>query len=219
MRLTLKPLDEQVMVITGASSGIGLVTAAGRPARADVVLAARNEKDLPTPPSRFGAPAVARSSWLPTSRMPAQVEAIAETALREFGRIDTWVNNAAVSMYGRSPSCRRGPRRQMDVNYWGQVHGSRAAVASPAASGGALSTSAVPCPTAPSLAGRLLCGETCAQGVYRCAPNGARGARRPDRRDTGETCQHRHAVLREARTTFASRAATSTAGVCAGSRV
>jgi short-subunit dehydrogenase len=47
MRFTLKPLDEQVMVITGASSGIGLVTAKHAAQRgACVVLAARNEKDL-----------------------------------------------------------------------------------------------------------------------------------------------------------------------------
>ena len=47
MNLTLKPLDEQVIVITGASSGIGLVTAkhAARHG-ASVVLAARNEDDL-----------------------------------------------------------------------------------------------------------------------------------------------------------------------------
>jgi NAD(P)-dependent dehydrogenase (short-subunit alcohol dehydrogenase family) len=45
MRFTLKPLDEQVMVITGASSGIGLVTAKHAAQRgACVVLAARNEK-------------------------------------------------------------------------------------------------------------------------------------------------------------------------------
>ena len=47
MRLALKPLDEQVMVITGASSGIGLVTAKHAAHRgACVVLAARNENDL-----------------------------------------------------------------------------------------------------------------------------------------------------------------------------
>ena len=47
----------------------------------------------------------------------------------EFGRIDTWVNNAAVSMYGRiMESPIDDMRRQMDVNYWGQVYGSRTAV-------------------------------------------------------------------------------------------
>ena len=47
MRIKLKKIDEQVIVITGASSGIGLTTAemaASRGAR--VVLNARNEADL-----------------------------------------------------------------------------------------------------------------------------------------------------------------------------
>jgi NAD(P)-dependent dehydrogenase (short-subunit alcohol dehydrogenase family) len=69
----------------------------------------------------------------------AQIEAIAETAVREFGRIDTWVNNAAVSMYGRLTELSiEDMRRQMDVNYWGQVYGSRAAVRYLRQRGGAL---------------------------------------------------------------------------------
>ena len=90
------------MVITGASSGIGLVTAGQAAQRgASVVLAARNEKDLHEATQairRAGGRAVFVVADVSDA---AQVEAIAETAVREFGRIDTWVNNAAVSMYGR----------------------------------------------------------------------------------------------------------------------
>jgi NAD(P)-dependent dehydrogenase (short-subunit alcohol dehydrogenase family) len=69
----------------------------------------------------------------------AQVDAIADTALREFGRIDTWVNNAPVSMYGRIIDVSiEDMRRQMDVNYWGQVYGSRTAVQQLRRGGGAL---------------------------------------------------------------------------------
>ena len=47
MAATLKPLSEQVMVITGASSGIGLATARrAAAAGARVVLAARNSEAL-----------------------------------------------------------------------------------------------------------------------------------------------------------------------------
>lgn len=140
MRLTLKPLDEQVMVITGASSGIGLVTAKHAARRgACVVLAARNEKDL-----HEATNAIRRAGGRATFAVAdvadaTQVDAIAAIAIREFGRIDTWVNNAAVSMYGRITDLSvEDMRRQMDVNYWGQVYGSRTAVRHLRHSGGAL---------------------------------------------------------------------------------
>src|SRR5688572_6210566 len=140
MRLSLKPLDEQVMVITGDSSGIGLVTAKQAAQRgACVVLAARNEKDLHDATQvirRSGGRAVYAVADVAD---PTQVDAIAETALREFGRIDTWVNNAAVSIYGRLIDLSlEDMRRQMDVNYWGQVYGSRTAVQHLRRAGGAL---------------------------------------------------------------------------------
>jgi NAD(P)-dependent dehydrogenase (short-subunit alcohol dehydrogenase family) len=93
MRLALKPLDEQVIVITGASSGIGLVTAKQAARRgACVVLAARNENDL-----RDATEAIRRDSGRAVYAVTdvadaAQVDLIADTAVREFGRIDTWVN-------------------------------------------------------------------------------------------------------------------------------
>jgi NAD(P)-dependent dehydrogenase (short-subunit alcohol dehydrogenase family) len=59
--------------------------------------------------------------------------------VREFGGIDTWVNNAAVSMYGRVMQIPiEDVRRQFDVNYWGQVCGSRVAVQHLRREGGAL---------------------------------------------------------------------------------
>jgi NAD(P)-dependent dehydrogenase (short-subunit alcohol dehydrogenase family) len=140
MTLRLLPLREQVMVITGASSGIGLVTARQAAARgARLVLAARNPRDLQHAVEeirRHGGRAVHVVADVADR---AQVERIADAALEEFGRIDTWVNNAAVSTYGRLTEMPIDDmRRQMDVNYWGQVYGSIAAVPHLRARGGAL---------------------------------------------------------------------------------
>src|SRR5688572_15008475 len=123
MPLELKPIHEQVLVITGASSGIGLVTAklAARQG-ARVVLAARNERDLSRAVEEIragGGRAVHRVADVADAE---QVQGIADTALREFGRVDTWVNNAAVAVYGRVMDVSLDDmRRQFDINYWGQV--------------------------------------------------------------------------------------------------
>jgi NAD(P)-dependent dehydrogenase (short-subunit alcohol dehydrogenase family) len=140
MESHLKPLRQQVMVITGASSGIGLVTAKEAAKQgASVVLNARNDDHLQRAVRDIrnaGGRAIAVAADVAD---PAQVDAIADAAVAEFGLIDTWVNNAAVSMYGRIMELPLGDmRRQMDVNYWGQVYGSRVAVRHLRERGGAL---------------------------------------------------------------------------------
>ena len=138
--MQLRPLSEQVIVIVGASSGIGLVTAllaAERGSR--VVIAARNKRDLELAAAeirRLGGCAVHQVTDVAD---PQRVEQIAHTAVREFGRIDTWVNCAAVAMYGRLVDVSlEDMRRQFDVVFWGTVHGCRAAVPHLRANGGAL---------------------------------------------------------------------------------
>jgi NAD(P)-dependent dehydrogenase (short-subunit alcohol dehydrogenase family) len=130
MKSARKPLSEQVMVITGASSGIGLVTAqkaAGLGAR--VVIAARNEADLRQAVDDIRARGGRAIYVVADVADPAQVAAIATAAVGEFGAIDTWVNNAAVSIYGVVMELSiEEMRRQFDVNYWGQVYGCRSAV-------------------------------------------------------------------------------------------
>lgn len=140
MKIQLKPVNEQVIVITGASSGIGLVTARQAARRgASVVLAARNGGDLAQAVEGIRADGGRAVFVVADVADERQVEEVAATALREFGRIDTWVNNAAVSMYGTIMEIPVGDmRRQFDVNYWGQVYGSRAAVTHLRRHGGAL---------------------------------------------------------------------------------
>jgi short-subunit dehydrogenase len=140
MNLRLLPLHEQVMVITGGSSGIGLVTAKQAAERgARVVVAARNARDLDAAVAdirKHGGRAVRVAADVAA---PQELDRIADVAAREFGRIDTWVNNAAVSMYGRITELAIADmRRQMDVNYWGQVYGSLTAVRHLRDRGGAL---------------------------------------------------------------------------------
>jgi short-subunit dehydrogenase len=128
--MKLKPIDQQVIVITGATSGIGLVTAR-KAARqgARLVLAARNQSALDHITSelrREGNEAIA----LPTDVGKAShMHRLAQTAVQRFGTVDTWVNNAGVSIYGKLAEIPLDEQRRVfDTNFWGVVHGSREAI-------------------------------------------------------------------------------------------
>jgi short-subunit dehydrogenase len=140
MSPTLRPLDQQVIVVTGASSGIGLataITAASRGAR--VVLAARSEHTLADVVRRIqghGGQALFVAADIADRR---QVEAVADAAIHHFGRIDTWVNNAGVAIYGKLEEVGDDDsRRLFDVNFWGVVNGSLVALPHLKQRGGAL---------------------------------------------------------------------------------
>jgi short-subunit dehydrogenase len=140
MSIKLKPLDQQVMVITGASSGIGLATAlAAAKRKVKLVLAARSTEVLDNVVRRItdqGGEAIA----VPTdvSRLE-DLQNLAKTAIARFGRIDTWVNDAAVAIYGRLDEVtEEDSRRMFDINFWGLVNGSLIALPFLKQSGGAL---------------------------------------------------------------------------------
>lgn len=140
MKIRLRKLEDQVAVITGASSGIGRTTArmaAERGAR--VVLASRDGVDLEEAARRIRA-AGGEAVWEVCDVSDLEsVEWLAETAIREYGRIDTWVNNAGVSIYGRTIHVPVDEARQIfETNYWGVVHGSLVAVERMRDDGGAL---------------------------------------------------------------------------------
>ena len=140
MNVRLKKLEDQVMVITGASSGIGLVTArmaAKRGAR--VVLNARNEEALRQIAYEINASGGKASYVAGDVGKLDDVRHIAHEALHAFGGFDTWVNNAGVSIYGPVlDQSLEDQRRVFETNYWGVVHGSMVACEHLRQHGGAL---------------------------------------------------------------------------------
>lgn len=122
----LKPLEDQVIVLTGASSGIGLVTARRAAKRgARLVLAARSEdalRQLADEINQQGGEALAVTCDVGNAD---DVRRLHDAAIDRFGGYDTWINDAGVGMFGRildTPPA--DMRRLFDTNVWGVVHGS-----------------------------------------------------------------------------------------------
>lgn len=126
MNVDLQPIEEQVIVITGASSGIGLTTARMAAERgATVVAAARSDDALEELVEEIEADGGDATYVVADVSDCEDVQSIAETAREEYDGFDTWVNVAAQFVYGRLDETPvEDMREQFEVNVWGTVYGS-----------------------------------------------------------------------------------------------
>jgi short-subunit dehydrogenase len=125
-----KRLGDQTIVITGASSGIGLATARMAAERgANVVLTSRNEDDLRRATDQIRSRAGRATYVVADVADPEALDRVTAAAVREFGGFDTWVNNAGVSIYGKLTEVPLEDKKQLfETNFWGVVNGCRTAV-------------------------------------------------------------------------------------------
>jgi hypothetical protein len=128
-RTAPREMEGSVVVVTGASSGIGRATArlfAEHGVR--VVLAARSEQSLREVADECEAVG-GEALVVPTDVTDEEaVRELARRSVESFGRIDVWVNNAGVMVYGRFEEvadrilrCARDPRREVTEGRAGQV--------------------------------------------------------------------------------------------------
>lgn len=128
--MKLKPVQDQVVVLMGASSGIGREAAKRFAARgASVVVSARGIDGLDSLVAEIRADGGTATAIAADVTDPAAVEAVASRAVAEHGRLDTWVHLAAVGLWASFEDTTLEDFRQViEVDLMGQVHGARAAL-------------------------------------------------------------------------------------------
>lgn len=142
MTIKLKPLDQQVIVITGASSGIGLVTARTAAARgAKVMLVARSGDQLGKVVREINNAGGSADFVVADVGDADALGRVATETVKRFGRVDSWVNDAGVAIYAKLIDTPEDEHQQLfQTNYFGAVHGCMAAVPVLKDHGGALIT-------------------------------------------------------------------------------
>jgi short-subunit dehydrogenase len=128
---TNRSLSEgRVAVITGASSGIGRATAHEFARRScKLVVAARNKKALDEVVKECHKLGGEAFPVVMDVTREEDVNKLAKAAMEKFNRVDTWVNNAAVTLFGRFEEVPTADIRQViETNLFGYIYGARAAI-------------------------------------------------------------------------------------------
>ncbi len=128
--MKLKPIKEQVVVVCGASSGIGRKTALTFAEQgAKVVVSARNAEGLDSLVEEIRAAGGEASSIAADVTRYSDLQAVADAAADTYGRIDTWVQTAAISLYAKFEETEPDEfARVIEVNLMGTVNAARAAL-------------------------------------------------------------------------------------------
>ncbi|HVE57774.1 MAG TPA: SDR family oxidoreductase [Pyrinomonadaceae bacterium] len=138
--MNLKKISEQTIVITGATSGIGLTTARMAAEQgASLLLIARNYDALNKLADEINAGGGRAITYAADVADENALRSAANKAINELGGFDTWVNNAGGAIYGKiADVSNEDSRRLFETNFWGVVYGSRIAVEHLRTRGGAL---------------------------------------------------------------------------------
>jgi NAD(P)-dependent dehydrogenase (short-subunit alcohol dehydrogenase family) len=138
--IQLKPIQNQVAVVFGASSGIGRATALEMAKRgARVVVAARNEDGLKSLVEEIEKPGGTASYVVADAANFGQIDNVATFAVEKYGRIDTWIHTAAAALYAKfEQTTPEEFGRVIDVTLKGAAWGAMAALPHLKKSGGAL---------------------------------------------------------------------------------
>lgn len=140
MAIKLKPLHQQVLFITGATSGIGLATVHRAVEQgAKVFMVARNEEELQRIQDDMRHKGYDTAFAVVDVAEQDQLQFAVDQCVSTFGGIDTFVNNAGISIYGKVlDTTIDEAKRLFDTNFWGVVNGCKVAVPVLKISGGVL---------------------------------------------------------------------------------
>jgi short-subunit dehydrogenase len=122
--------NPRVVVITGASSGIGRATAHAFARQGDHVVLAARRAEMLAEVERECAALGGSAMVVPTDMtVEAQVEELGRRTIERFGRIDVWFNNAGVGIFGRFEDLPTDAwKRVIETNVFGYMHGARVAL-------------------------------------------------------------------------------------------